>query len=312
MALVGCQGPQSMMSNAGADAERVVTLWWLLLSVSAFVFFIVSLFTIIPFFLKGKVVPEANLGKGFMAGIVVTVVILLAIIVGTFQFSTTLVMANEKADIEVVGKLWWWEVIYYDEEGQVLFKTANEIHIPIDKKVRLRLTTDNVIHSFWVPSLGGKADMIPGRPNYLTLEAQTEGIYRGQCAEYCGLQHTFMAFHVVVEPEDQYQDWLLAQQETAPRPQTSLAEHGAKVFIEAKCMNCHTIRGFSEKSEIGPDLTHLMSRQMLASGTIPNNKGHLSGWIADPEGVKPSALMPGLRLKSEDFKALIHYLESLK
>ena len=222
----------------------------------------------------------------------------------------------ERLLIEVTGKRWWWAVAYLDENGDQLFETANEIHIPVGVPVRLRLVSDNVIHSFWVPALGGKADLIPGRPNSLWLQADEPGVYRGQCAEFCGVQHALMAFFVVASSHEEFADWVASQKASAVEPQSDLARKGREVFRTSDCADCHTIRGVSSVPDsspqnIGPDLTHLASRRSLAAGTLPNRRGHLGGWLADPQSIKPGNLMPSVPLAAEDFHALLNYLETL-
>lgn len=302
-----------LLEDAGTSAVAVLKLWWILLSISMAVFGAVTFFLIWGIFRKEKSPARSTLTLFFSSGIALTLFLLVSITFATFHYSSGFSESlSAPASIEVVGKRWWWEVIYYNEDGEILFKTANEIHIPVDVATPIRLTSDNVIHSFWVPELGKKVDLIPGRTNTITLDPKREGVYRGVCAEYCGLQHTRMAFHLVVQSQEDYQSWKAHQAKEAQPPKDALSQRGAEVFKEAACYACHTIRGLSSFRELGPDLTHLMSRRALAAATIPNNKGHLSGWIADPQAIKPGAIMPGMEMSSKDFEALIHYLNGLE
>lgn len=316
-ALVGCQGPQSMLESAGPEAAAIVKLWWVLFGIGLLVLLVVTSLLLIGCFRSYQAHPQPTshrgLGRALVIGTLATIFLLLVMLVGTYESSQP--FAGEPDDaitIEVTGKRWWWAVSYLNEDGDRLFETANEIHIPAGVPVRLRLLSDNVIHSLWVPKLGGKVDLVPGRTNYLWLQADQPGIYRGQCAEFCGIQHAKMSLFVIASPAKDFADWTLAQQRAAEDPEGALARRGRDVFVNAACAKCHTIRGISSVSRIGPDLTHLASRQSLAAGTLPNRRGHLGGWIADPQSAKPGNLMPAVPLVAEDFHALLHYLETLE
>jgi cytochrome c oxidase subunit 2 len=200
-----------------------------------------------------------------------------------------------------VGKQWFWAVRYPEQH----ITTANEIHVPVGVPVEVVAVTDDVIHSFWVPRLNRKIDMIPGRRNRLRIEADRAGVYRGQCAEFCGLQHANMAFYVIAQSRRDFERWVEREQQTPQR-----GAPGERVFVDTGCGGCHTIRGVSNGT-IGPDLTHVGSRTTLAAGTIPNRKGYLGGWILDPQHVKPGNKMPGLPLSGRDLQELLDYLESL-
>src|SRR5690606_27458762 len=198
--------------------------------------------------------------------------------------------------VEVLGYRWWWAVRYLSDDGQPAFETANEIRIPVGQPVRVRLVSRDVIHSFWVPRLQGKQDLIPGRVNETWIQADAPGIYRGQCAEYCGLQHAKMALLVIAQPPVEFEAWYAQQLRLAAPPADPIARRGQAVFLETGCALCHAIRGTSAGGALGPDLTHLASRRTLAAGTIPNTRGHLVGWIADPQALKPGNLMPAVPL----------------
>jgi cytochrome c oxidase subunit 2 len=191
-------------------------------------------------------------------------------------------------------------------------RTANEIHVPVGRPVAIDLKSRDVIHSFWVPNLHGKMDAIPGRVTNTWLQADSPGVWRGQCAEFCGLQHAHMALTVVAHPAHEFEQWLSAQREPATQPTEEIALRGQQVFLSGPCMMCHTIRGTPALSAFGPDLTHVASRRTLAAGTIPNTRGHLAGWILDPQVIKPGTRMPPTALGSEDLQALLAYLERLR
>jgi len=214
--------------------------------------------------------------------------------------------------IRVTGHQWWWEVHYRDSVAQGWVTTANEIHVPVGQTVAIELRSTDVIHSFWPPGLTGKRDLIPGNENTLWLLADSSGVYRGQCAEYCGHQHAKMAFEIIAEPADSFARWLAAQRDTASTPTSPLALRGQEVFLGSTCSMCHAIAGTPAGSRVGPDLTHVASRRTIAAGTLRNTRGNLTGWIADPQAFKPGAKMPRSELSSTDLEAVVAYLETLR
>lgn len=189
---------------------------------------------------------------------------------------------------------------------------VNDIHVPVGEPVRFRLRSDNVIHSFWVPNLQGKTDMIPGRVKETWMTAAEEGVYRGLCAEFCGLQHARMQFILVAEPGDAFRAWLEHQSRPAVETGDPALERGREAFMSAGCAGCHTIRGTAAAGQLGPDLTHIASRRRLAAATIPNTRGHLGGWITDPQSTKPGAKMPSNVFEPQQLHRLLDYLGSLR
>ena len=214
--------------------------------------------------------------------------------------------------VKVTGRQYWWEVEYLDAEPQRRFETANELRIPVGRRVIVRLATDDVIHSFWVPGLGGKMDLIPGRTNVTFIEASRPGVWRGQCAEYCGVQHAKMAFVVVAEPPDRWDAWATRQRLPAPTARDSLALADRATFLTSGCVLCHAVRGTPARGELGPDLTHLASRLTLAAGTLPNTAGHRYGWVANPQAIKPGSKMPAASLSPHQLDAIVRYLGTLR
>jgi cytochrome c oxidase subunit 2 len=211
--------------------------------------------------------------------------------------------------IAATGHQWWWEFRYPRDGGDVV--NANELHIPIGAAIDLELRSNDVIHSFWVPELGGKVDMIPGRVNVLRLYAARAGVYSGQCAEYCGVEHAWMRITVIADSADGYRRWL--DEQAAPRAAPSgLAAEGERVFLLAVCASCHMIRGTSAAALAGPDLTHVASRNTLGAGVLRNGDATMRAWIADPQSIKPAALMPQVPLSRAELDALAAYLRSLK
>ena len=218
----------------------------------------------------------------------------------------------EALQVRVTGHQWWWEIQYRDSLPQNWATTANEIHVPVGRPVVFELRSADVIHSLWPPNLNGKRDLIPGNENSIWFQADSAGVYRGQCAEFCGHQHAKMAFLIVAEPPDSFSAWLVRQRDTAMTPTDPIALRGQEVFLASSCVMCHAIGGTPAGSRIGPDLTHLASRRTIAAGTLPNTRGNLAGWIVNPQGIKPGVRMPSTRLDSDDFQALLTYLETLK
>ena len=213
--------------------------------------------------------------------------------------------------IEVTGQQWWWKVRYLSDDPSRIFTTANEIHIPTGEPVRIELIGADVIHSFWVPPLSGKTDAIPGQTNVTWLEADRPGRYRGQCTEYCGVQHAHMGFEVVAQSPGEFDAWWDAQLKPAATADRRPA-NAAPTLFSYHCGACHTVRGTEAGGAIAPDLTHLMSRATIAAGTLPNNAGNLSGWIADPQAIKPGTLMPIVYLSGPELNDIRAYLQTLK
>ena len=210
--------------------------------------------------------------------------------------------------IEATGYQFWWEFTYADPA----FVTANELHIPTDTDVQITLRAADVIHSFWVPQLAGKRDMIPGRVNQLTIRADEPGRYDGKCTEYCGIQHANMEFTVVAQTPEEYAEWAREMAEPAEEPETVAELAGYETFMTSSCIGCHAIAGTPAVSEIGPSLTHFARRQMLGAGVAPNDRGHLGGWVVNAQALKPGAEMPPADIEAADLDALLTYLESLE
>jgi cytochrome c oxidase subunit 2 len=214
--------------------------------------------------------------------------------------------------LKVTGYQWWWDIRYEEPRPDHQFITANEIHIPVGEPIRVKLAASDVIHSFWVPSLQGKMDLIPGQENELGFVAARPGLYRGQCAEFCGLQHAKMGLLVVAAPREEYEAWRDAQIKPAERPTDAERQNGLQVFLSRPCVMCHAIRGTDAGSRVGPDLTHLASRRTIAAGTIPLTRGNLAAWMVDPHGIKPGVNMPVTKLAPDELEALASYLMDLK
>ena len=219
--------------------------------------------------------------------------------------------ARPAVTVEVIGHQWWWEIRYHDDKPSRVFTTANEIRIPVGKPALFRLKSADVIHSFWVPALGGKTDLIPGQTNVTWLQADKQGVYRGQCAEYCGMQHAHMALVVVASDPESFESWWRHQLEPPPAPASERVASGKQSFLQ-KCGACHSVRGTPAGGIVGPDLSHLMQRKTIAAGTLVNTTAHLAAWIADPQHIKPGNFMPRPEVSSAELQKIIAYLQTLE
>jgi len=219
---------------------------------------------------------------------------------------------NQKLSVTVTGNQWWWDIEYNAADASKTLRTANELHLPDGVPTRIFLNSNDVIHSFWVPSLAGKQDLIPGRKNDITVLPTRVGVFRGPCAEFCGLQHAHMSLVVVVEPYADFIKWWDHQLQPAPQPTTPLALAGYKYVTTGPCSACHAIGGTPANGQVGPDLTHLASRKSLAAGTMPMGEGNLYGWVEDPQSLKPGVNMPTIGLEPGQLHAVVAYLETLK
>lgn len=213
--------------------------------------------------------------------------------------------------IRVTGHQWWWEIEYEDSIPQRRVRLANEIHLPVGQPVLIKLESHDVIHSFWVPNLAGKRDLIPGHHTETWIRADRAGVYRSQCAEFCGIEHAKMALFVVAEPPDSFTAWLARQRAPAAPATDTLAARGQLVLEARSCGLCHTVTSTLALGRVGPDLTHVASRLSLAAGTLPNTPGYMAGWIVDPQTIKPGAQMPANSLTPADLRALVAYLATL-
>ncbi|MBQ5939877.1 MULTISPECIES: cytochrome c oxidase subunit II [unclassified Massilia] len=304
---------QSVLHPAGADAAVISQFAWVLFGIGALIFVAVMVLVLLSVRRQERPVRPALWIAG--AGVAFPVVVLTALLGWSTWRSAQLVpqTSHKAMTVSVTAKMWWWEVRYRDPRTGREIVTANEIHIPVGTPVYLGLNAADVIHSLWVPNLAGKRDMIPGRVTGLTLRADKPGVYRGQCAEYCGAQHARMALHVVASTPEEFDAWLARQAEPAKAPDTPELALGRAAFLEQRCQACHTIRGVADGSRLGPDLTHVGSRMQIGAGTLRTHRGALAGWIADPQAIKPGVFMPASQdLDGESLRALAAYLEHLK
>ncbi|MFP5260603.1 MAG: cytochrome c oxidase subunit II [Blastocatellia bacterium] len=313
--------PHSALDPAGPQAGRISHVWWVMFVVSVIVFALVIMFLFFAIYRARRreapaAEPEARrkMTRAVVAATVLTTVILFGLLVDDVIVGRALssLPAHNDLAIEVVGHQWWWEVRYPHEDPSQSFTTANEIHIPVGRSVMLTLTSRDVIHSFWVPNLHGKKDLIPGHMNTMWVQADSPGVYRGQCAEFCGYQHAHMALVVVAEPEEQFDAWYDRQRSPAVQPTDPQQARGQQVFLSSRCVMCHRVVGTPAGSIVGPDLTHVGGRQEIAAGALPNTRDHLARWVVDSQEVKPGNRMPPNNFSPEDLDAMLAYLEGLK
>jgi cytochrome c oxidase subunit 2 len=320
---LGCAGSPSIFHTAGPAADRIARLGWLFTIVAVAVTVIVTGILMAGLFRPRPEGPDTVQPAGEPAGpvrwivtggIILPAIILLVCFVCTLLTQSAIARPPSPAvaTIRVTAHRWWWEVGYVSAGPDETVVTANELHIPVGRAVRIELVSHDVVHSFWVPELAGKTDIIPGQDNSMWLQADRPGTYRGECSEYCGLQHAHMEFIVVAEAPADFAAWLAAQRAASVPPSDSLATAGLGVFHRSSCAACHAIRGTDMLGRVGPDLTHLASRQTLAAGTLLNIRGNLAGWVANPQSIKPGSGMPNVPLSGRDLQALVAYLETLK
>ncbi|MFI5227530.1 MAG: cytochrome c oxidase subunit II [Gemmatimonadales bacterium] len=309
----------SMFSDASDAAASVSRIGWLLIVLSAIVFVVVMALMVAGVLRNrdrsASSVDLEDKGVGWLVwgGAVFPGVILVGIFVVSMTAMGRFPARNPVVTIHVVGHQWWWEADYEFPDRNVRFRTANEIHIPVGRPTRLLLTSADVIHSFWVPRLQGKLDLIPGDTNDLRLVAKRAGRFTGACAEFCGAQHANMGIIVVAEDSTTFAQWVAAQLAPGAEPTDSVTALGQRLFIGGPCALCHTVRGTPAEAQVAPDLTHIGSRSTIAAGTLPNTLGNLEGWIVNAQSLKPGVKMPTITAYSgHELRALAMYVASLK
>ncbi len=322
LCLTGCGHSPNVFDPQGPAARGIAQLGWLLVGLGSAVFLLVMGLLGYALFHRRSPAPDlatehlrgpsATTRRWVLLGGVVLPALILAIVL---VFTITVLRAisattpNAELTIEVNGRQWWWEVHYPTQQ----ITTANEIHIPVGQPVRVVLKAGDVIHSFWVPDLHGKLDMIPGQTNEFWLQADHPGEYWGECAEFCGIQHAKMNFVVVAERAEVFAGWLERARQPALTPSDPLLQTGQRIFLNSPCAYCHAIQGTAAVGNLGPDLTHLASRRTLAAGALPNTRQQLASWIVDPHQIKPGNLMPASPHYTEpELQALLAYLLSLQ
>jgi cytochrome c oxidase subunit 2 len=311
----GCSGVQSALAPSGRDADRIATLFWWMTGASALVWlFVIALAVYYARRPERGRNPRRDRALILGGGVAFpTVVITVLLVYGLAMIPETVARAPEGSlRVAVTGEHWWWRVKYFRPGGEEVV-LANEIRLPVGEPTEFRLDSDNVIHAFWIPSLAGKMDMIPGRITYLTVRPTRTGIFRGACAEYCGTSHALMAFFVEVMEKDAFDRWLAHQATPAVPASDPLARRGADLFLSSGCGACHTVRGTPTPGQIGPDLTHVGGRLSLGAGILENRPDQFRAWLASTTHIKPGVHMPAFgMLPDPDLQALAAYLHALK
>ena len=319
-------GAHDALVTAGPQAARIGALWNLTVFVCTAVFCAVLIGLVFALWRSGRAANDSAPDLSSVAkhergpylsvlwSVAVSIVLLLVLVVASVITDRALARASldNAIRIDVTGHQWWWELSYRGDSPGDNFSAANELHVPVGRPVVLRLKADDVIHSLWVPSLAGKKDLIPGRTTTMSFRADRPGRYRGQCAEFCGFQHAFMAFEVIAEAPAQYDEWAAAQRRPATEPSTATTRRGRDVFLASTCIMCHAIEGTDAGARKGPDLSHVGGRSTIAAGTLPNRPSEMARWIANTQEFKPGVNMPATPLSSDDMGALVSYLASLK
>lgn len=311
LTLAGCSGNQSALDAAGQEAASIAQLFWVMTTGGAIIWLLVI--ALLLYAARSRSYSEAAASRLILWG---GAVLPSAVVVGLLAYALWLMpalrpfaaAAASGLRIEITGSQYWWRVVYRSPDG-VTVTSANEIRLPVGQRVELSLASNDVIHSFWIPSLGGKMDMIPGRTNRLSLQATKPGTYRGPCAEYCGTSHALMALQAVALPPEAFDRWLATQ----AKPSPAVAASGAELFRRHGCGACHAIAGTEAKGVLGPDLSHFGSRLTLAAGVLPNTTDNIERFIADPDRIKPGVKMPAFgMLPREDIRVLASWLRGLE
>jgi len=323
LVLAGCGGYQDTLNPHSHAAGDITNLFWVMMAVAFGGLALVTGLLVFAWVRRGRRGlgadadgPHPGEKPALFVVVGMGVVFPLTVIVALFIVSDWAIVKVTQAPaasstamtVKAIGHQWYWAFRYPGTKAV----TADEMHIPVDTRVNLVATTADVIHSFWVPELNRKIDTLPGQQNRILLYANQADVYRGQCAEYCGLQHAHMGMLVFVQPQAEFRKWLRQQAAPAAAPQTALERRGEQIFLNGACSSCHAIRGTSARGYVGPDLTHLASRTMLVGLTIPNTPGYLARWITDSQHFKPGNRMPNFPLPQTQVRALVAYLGSLK
>ncbi|MDB5856973.1 MAG: cytochrome c oxidase, subunit [Ramlibacter sp.] len=319
-------GLHDALQAMGPQAGHIVDLWRIFLVLCTLVFAAILAALLLALKRAPRVrtgappdlstvnVPEPGPRRSVVTAVTASILLLLVLLAASVFTDRALARLplQDAVNIEVVAHQWWWTVRYVNGPVTETFETANEIHVPVGRPVVIKLSSEDVIHSLWVPSLAGKRDLVPGRTATMAFQADQPGLYRGQCAEFCGYQHAFMAFEVHAQPQAEYDAWRQQQLAPAAEPADMNAQRGKQLFQSVSCALCHSIQGTLAQGRHAPDLTHLAGRRTLAAGTLPNTPASLASWIADPQKLKPGVNMPATPLSGEDLGAIVAYLGTLK
>ncbi len=324
LCLTGCSGAQTMLGGDGAEATNFIQLFTVFLVVCTMMYVIVAVALLAALLRRRSAAltlddrkhhrTSSAIRPALMVWAGLIAVGLIGLTIASF-FTDRSNAANgsrPQLHLTVTANQWWWDVEYDRADASKIVRTANEIHLPVGVPAEVTLKSNDVIHSFWIPNLAGKQDLIPGRVTDAQLLPRKAGLYRGQCAEFCGVQHAQMALDVTVESRSDFNRWYSAQLQTAKAPATALQLAGYRYFTTRECATCHNVSGTPASGQVAPDLTHFASRRSIAAGTLPMTRGNVYGWVADPQSQKPGNRMPTIGLAPNDLHALVAYLETLK
>jgi cytochrome c oxidase subunit II len=320
-----CEGVQTAFGGQGEHSAQFITLFGIFLAVATVFYLLVIGFLVAVLVRRRRTEGEPTdqtppersnylLRLGLIGWAAAIVVGLAGLTVASFLFDRAdAVSPNVKVlQIKVTAHQFWWDVVYVTDDPSLSVHTANELHLPVDAPVYIKLASNDVIHSLWIPNLAGKQDLMPGRDTDLRLLPRKTGLFRGRCAEFCGVQHTNMSLDVTVESQADFKRWYEAQMKPAQPPRTPLALAGYNYVTTRECRMCHNVTGTPASGTVAPDLTHFASRRSIAAGTLPMNRGNLYGWVADPQAQKPGTQMPTVGLEPKELHAIVAYLEGLK
>ncbi len=306
----------SMLASAADQGSAIADVWTLMLWICGTVYVLILLWLGYVLITRVRATSTGQardplLHKALIAFAILVVGLLTWLVAASYLTDRRLHAGNDALTVRITAKQWWWQIDYLDPDPSKQFTTANELHLPRDRTARIELRAGDVIHSFWVPSLSGKEDLIPGHANAILLTPRVAGRFRGQCAEFCGLQHAHMALDVQVESAADFAAWQARQRAPSVAPATAVAQMGARTFASTACASCHAVRGTNANSLLGPDLTHVASRRTLAAGTLPMRRGDMAAWITDPQHFKPGSNMPAVPLTPAETTAVVDYLMGL-
>ncbi len=312
--LGACSGPQSVLDPAGRDAQVLADLFWIMLAGAVLLWVLLNgLIYVVTHVAPRPLSPRAAEALIIGGGVVLPLIVLGALLAYALSEMPRQREKGTGLRVEVTGHQFWWRVAYWPEGATAPVMAANELRLPTGQRSEITLNAEKVIHSFWVPALGGKTDMIPGRQTRMSLEPTLTGEYRGQCTEFCGESHALMAFGAVVMTPEEFDAWLAREAAPAAPPATEAAARGAALFLAQGCGGCHAVRGTEAEGQVGPDLTHLASRVTLAAGILPMTQEALRDWLRDPAAIKPGVEMPGYgHLSEAQLSDLAAYLGGLE
>ena len=327
LVFAACNGPQNALDSAGIQSARIEGLWWVFFWITVVIYIIVIAFLAAAILRRKQgdeaVLPvtdpdirrERSVGNVIKVAVGISLALLFALIFLSFRTGrelNSLSLSESPMEIQITGNQWWWDVEYRYPQPSLNIRTANELHVPVGRPVKLTLQSLDVIHSFWLPNLGGKMDLIPGYKSTFYFRPDQIGTFFGQCAEFCGYQHAKMRLVLFVESPEDFEKWEAAQRSVPEPPADPTARLGQRLFLQSVCTQCHTVAGTTANARVGPDLSHVASRHFIASASMRNVGEHLSTWITDPQSIKPGVKMPMNNYTAEDLNALVTYIENLK